>query len=245
LSFFSSGLGYYKELFTFVEQGQHSINNLLQELNKSYKTLEPIEQFKIRFFLREFLNQIELLHKPIHTVLNKLQKPPPSSSSSDNLKPQNISKSMNYKPKSIIIPTNSIHHEVDRLSSIISKLEKSQITLNFKEQLKIDKSPEPGNVIFSREIHLLDEFIEDFMDATKTYILATKQEPGCLFTYLKRSVQKNQYDLYSVWVSMEHLSKHYLELHYRAHCKAIVDLLVEPERINRMTIPTSWVLKSF
>jgi len=235
IGFFSSGLEPYKALFSLVETGQTSVNNALHELNKNYSTLEPIEQFKVRFFLREFLNQIQLLHKPISTVLNKLQK-------------SNVKSSTQYLTKSASVKTTyskySLQTEVERLSSLLTKLEKSQISLHFKEQTKVDKSPEPGNVIFSREMKIQEDFIQDFKDSTNTYLSTTNQEPGCLYTYVKRYSQKNHFVIYSVWTSMDHLSKHYLAPHYRSHIKSIIDYLLEPESINRMAIHTSWCIKS-
>jgi len=229
-------------LFKFIEDGQTCVNNVLQDLNKNYSSLSAIEQFKVRFFLKEFLNQIHLLHKPINHVLSKLQKSAEVNSQSKQSQHQ-FSESISTKPKSYF-SSNSLQQEVDRLSSIISKLEKANITLNFKEQLRVDKSSDPGNVVFSREIHLQDDNVEDFLDFTKNYILATKLELGCLHTHVKREAQKNHFVIYTVWVSMDHLYKHFLESSYRTHIKSIIDFLIEPEKINKMTVPSSWVLKS-
>jgi len=138
------------------------------------------------------------------------------------------------------LETNSLQNEISRLSHIVGKLEKSKIYLNFQEQLRVDKSQEPGNVIFSREIHIQEDHVDDFIEATKEYLEATKHEPECFYTYVKK-VQKHHYALYSVWRSMDSLSAHYLKSHYRTHIKVTIDYLVEPEKINRMTIPHSWV----
>jgi len=183
------------------------------------------------------------LHSPINTVLNKLQK---STKKPEHPLPKSQPVPVHHNPlaKSSYVGHNSIQHEIDRLSSIITKLEGSKISINFNEQLRVDKSPEAGNVIFSRDIHVLEDHIEDFIDATKEYLLATKQEADCLYTYVKRAGQKDQYVLYSVWVSTEKLSSHFLQPHYRKHIKTIIDYEVEPERINKMIIPSSWVQKS-
>jgi len=76
IAFFSSGFDDYKEMFKVIEDGHTEINKVLQNLNKNYSTLTEKEQFKVRFFLTEYLNQVQLLHIPISTALNKIQKKP-------------------------------------------------------------------------------------------------------------------------------------------------------------------------
>jgi quinol monooxygenase YgiN len=239
IAFFSSGFDAYKDMFKVIEDGHSEINKILQNLNKNYSTLPEKEQFKVRFFLTEYLNQIQLLHKPISTALNKIQKIPAHRLSRSEVLPE---KKL-FSSKRHRLETNSLQSEISRLSHIVGKLEKSKIYLNFQEQLRVDKSQEPGNVIFSREIHVQEEHVDDFIEATKEYLHATKYEPDCLYTYVKKE-QKHCYSLYSVWRSMDSLSAHYLKPHYRTHIKVTIDFLVEPEKINRMTIPNSWVTRS-
>jgi quinol monooxygenase YgiN len=237
IAFFSSGFDVYKDMFKVIEDGHIEINKVLQNLNKNYSTLPEKEQFKVRFFLTEYLNQIQLLHIPIQTAHNKIQKRPGSRLSRSEALPEKKLYSSKHVNR---YETNNLQSEISRLSHIVGKLEKSKIYLNFQEQLRVDKSPEPGNVIFSREIHIQEDHVDDFIDATKEYLEATKHEPDCLYTYVKKE-QKHHYSLYSVWRSPDSLSAHYLKPHYRTHIKVTIDYLVEPEKINRMTIPHSWV----
>jgi quinol monooxygenase YgiN len=242
IAFFSSGFDVYKDMFKVMEDGHHEINKVLQNLNKHYSSLTETEQFKVRFFLTEYLNQIQLLHKPISTALNKIQKKPGYKrlSRSEVIPEKKLMTSSKHINR---LETNSLQSEISRLSHIVGKLEKSKIYLNFQEQLRVDKAQEPGNVIFSREIHIQEDNVEDFIDATKEYLEATKHEPDCLYTYVRKE-KKHIYSLYSVWRTMDSLSAHYLKPHYRTHIKVTIDYLVEPEKINRMTIPSSWVART-
>jgi len=134
-----------------------------------------------------------------------------------------------------------IQKEVDRLAALVSKIESSKIYLNLQEQIALDENEEEGNIIVSRVHHVNPEHVDKYVESTRFYIADTKQESGCIYTYIKKKGEDDIYTLFEIWSSQELLHKHYLQPYYKTHAKNLIDLLQIPEKLSHVTVPCAGV----
>ncbi|XP_013396077.1 N-terminal EF-hand calcium-binding protein 1-like [Lingula anatina] len=67
-TYFSHHLGPFKEMFGALEDLNHSMTKALNQSAQQYPTASFIEQFVSRFLMREMLNQLVAVQKPVETA---------------------------------------------------------------------------------------------------------------------------------------------------------------------------------
>jgi quinol monooxygenase YgiN len=77
VTYFKGGFECYKQLFSSLEATHRAISAALHSTRQTYSTLSNEEQYKIRFYLREFLFQLEALHRPVDVALDKIAEATP------------------------------------------------------------------------------------------------------------------------------------------------------------------------
>uniref|UniRef100_A0A6B2LC92 ABM domain-containing protein n=1 Tax=Arcella intermedia TaxID=1963864 RepID=A0A6B2LC92_9EUKA len=229
IDFFGKNFGPYANLFSSVEHGHEEITKVLQELFNNYDSLDWVSQFKVRFYLKEYLNQVVALHKPIRKALKKLHSKSKEQKDSEvPLTQPNVSAA----PHSI--------SDAPLLSDLLRLLQKSKIILPLEDQVQVDKSGDQDALLVSRT-HKIDEGNkQDYVDTIRSYIAATKEDPHCKKTYIQQRA-KDHFTLYEIWDTQASLTAHYKSKQFKENAKALIDLLAEPEILRSLPIPKAWV----
>jgi quinol monooxygenase YgiN len=236
--YFRKDFGPYISLFSAVASGHLAIKEVLQAVHQNYHSLDWVGQYKVRFYLQEYLNQVTMIHKPINTALKNICKSTPSH----RLQTENkVKDDVFVERPAPQYSVNPIQKEVERLAALVSRIENSKIYLNLQEQIALDENDEEGNIIVSREHHVNPEHVDAYVESTRYYIADTKQENGCIYTYIKKRGEIDIFTLFEIWSSQELLHKHYLQPHYKTHAKNLIDFLQIPEKLSHVTVPCAWV----
>lgn len=78
-------------------------------------------------------------------------------------------------------------------------------------------------------VHVKPEFVEAFIEATRTNHEASVQEPGNLrFDVLQNPEDATRFILYEAYVSAETAAAHKQTAHYAAWRDAVADMMAEP-----------------
>jgi len=239
IEYFQKGFGPYSPLFIMLEGGHKAVKDVLTTLSQSYISLSCTDQHKVRFYLQEFLHQIEMLHKAIHRALKTIKKTTPTHR--PHFEDTIPSRNKQTKNKLGNLLTEPEKSGSERTVEVMEKLENAKIALNLAEQTEPDDSGLEGCTVVSREHHVDVEQTEDYVEATREYLRATRLEEGCFYVYVKKNTEKQTYQLYEIWISADALMAHYQKPHYKTHAKAIIDFLVVPEKQGQMVIPVKWL----
>lgn len=277
VNFFKKGFDPYAQLFHSLEATHRAISAALHATRSSYSSLSNEEQYKVRFYLREFLFQLEALHRPVDVALDKIAEATPRRRQHTRLDlkdfaPQQAMDQQNVYPigfgasvtalgslggfgglgdgglsagVSAGMPP-SLHHEVNRLSSLISRLERARaIKLDMPEEdSALGAATGEGSeafVVVCTELDVEGEHHAQFVELTKPYVRATRLSDGCKYVYVKRKGEEHQtYFLYEVFASKDSHKTHYKSAHYREWAKALIDVLRKPATVNSMYLPAEW-----
>jgi len=228
----------YAPLFSAVENGHAAVSDVLLKLHQNYSSLDWIGQYKVRFYLQEYLNQVQNIYRPISTALDRIQENTPSHRPITKDRDQ-----VKHVKHTEVLPQfeESLQNEISRLSSLLSKLEKSKIYLNLQDQIEIDDSEEKNHVIVSRRHSVDTDSVDGYMEATRFYLTETKLESGCVSTYIIKKGEEEVYTLYQIWSSLDALHNHHKQPHYKTFAKNLVDFLIIPEEFNKISVPQAWI----
>eukprot|EP01120_Amphizonella_sp_Union-15-10_P000765 TRINITY_DN10790_c0_g1_i2.p1 TRINITY_DN10790_c0_g1~~TRINITY_DN10790_c0_g1_i2.p1 ORF type:complete len:356 (-),score=79.40 TRINITY_DN10790_c0_g1_i2:21-1088(-) len=247
-SYFKREFSPYRDLFVSLEISHEAVSSALAHTNQVYQTLDKFEQFKTRFYLKEFIGQLEYLYRPIYVALQKLSEQTPiapkktKSATQTNKNQARNEARWNFENESFA--HSKLKAQVDRLSKFISKLEnQSSLKLEMPEEGLTSSNDDEGYTVLSREWNIQKSHVDKFLADLRVYLKKTKSEEACFYTYVKRNFSENeqpQYFLYEVWSSADGLREHYSSSHYRQHAKELIDVLVSPEKLQEIILPIEW-----
>lgn len=215
VEYFKKGFDSYAQLFHSLEATHRAISSALHATRSNYSSLSNEEQYKVRFYLREFLFQLEALHHPVDVALDKIAEATPRRRQHSRLDlkdfaPQQAMDQQNVYPVGFGASVTalgslggfggvgdgglsagvaagmppSLHHEVNRLSTLISRLERARvIKLDMPEEdSALGAATGEGSeafVVVCTELDVEGEHHAQFVELTKPYVRATRLSDGC------------------------------------------------------------------
>jgi quinol monooxygenase YgiN/Ca2+-binding EF-hand superfamily protein len=240
--YFRKGFEPYSAMFASLEPLHRALSKTLDDSAQNYLSLSFLEQFKVRFYLKEFLQQLETLHRPVSVALSRLEQVTPVHKEVKPKLNKNASTVNNQLPNVQSDSMNQLHHEVMRLSNIIEKLQ-------FSSKKSLDSTGNVGEVqreqnapylMVYREFQVTPKFKDDFLQNARTYLKHAKTDDGLVYSYFQEKKPNKTFAIYQVWTSEEELHAHYATDHYRYHARGLVDVLLQPEKFQSVPVPTAW-----
>ncbi|XP_061520944.1 N-terminal EF-hand calcium-binding protein 1 isoform X3 [Phycodurus eques] len=258
--YFSQHLGEYKNVLAALEDLNVSVLKAMDKTKKDYQESTHLEQFVIRFLLKETTNQLQSLQSSLECAMEttaeqtRREKQGPakpevlsiqwSGRRSNRRLQRNNSLSPNNPIMSLVNSAGVYEEEshwtvqVNRLQKLIDRLERKEIRLEPVE----DAVPESKLhiLIVQRQLTVLEDELEEFRVALRNYMDAATTQTGCLHVALQRLANESRFILYEFW---EHNSvwKNHLQTNYsKTFQRANVDFLETPETVTTMLLPASW-----
>jgi len=234
IAFFSSGFDHFMELFLTINSTNIAVSNALRITAETYEKAEYSDQFKMRFYLQESMNQLQSVYLPLQIAMTHLQEN--ARGSSEGRPPQGTNTIHPKKHNDQSSQDHPLEAQVSKLAELVDKLSGSK--LRVKLDTNFDESVE-GLSLTSRTFHVEDGQVEAFFQKGKGYIKKLKNIPGCKHSYVKK-MGPVLFVIYEVWESEEHLRIHYSSAAFRDFSRSMIDLLVEPSETRNMLIPSDW-----
>lgn len=279
ISYFKGGFEPYSQLFSSLEATHRAISSALHSTRQKYATFSNEDQYKVRFYLREFLFQLEALHRPVDVALDKIDDATPRRREHSRLDLKDFAPTQAMNQQNVFpvgfgasvtalgslggfvglgggdgglsagvaagMPP-SLHHEVNRLSSLISRLERARaIKLDMPEEdSALGAATGEGSeafVVVCTELDVESELHNNFIELTKPYVRTTRLSDGCKYVYVKRKGEEHHtYFLYEIFTSKDSQKAQYKSPHYREWAKSLIDVLRKPANVSSMFLPAEW-----
>lgn len=181
IAYFKQDFEPFSKLFTHLENIHGSLSSLLHSTAGKYKDLDFYQQYKIRFFLREFSNQLSSLQHPVEAAITGLEKQSAAS----------FNRTHHYESVAVTTPTYTnttnvsddvlqLRQQVDRLAQIVGKLDAKPIRIEAsEEEIFADTENDEAYLVVSRSMHVKSDQVENYKKDLKKYLRATKKEEGC------------------------------------------------------------------
>jgi len=228
------------QLFTFFRQGYEPFSGLFESLSKVHSAISSTltsshqnylhapkqEQFKTRFYLKEFLRQIEALSDPIDGALDSVAQREQFKAA------QEISSEVPEDP-----------HE--KALQAIEKITNLQEKLTNFQQLTQNEFEQETFVVVSRTCTVIPNMIMYFRDATREYMQRSVDQPGCRSAYIRQHETSPVYTIYEIWEDAENLNIHHMAEYFKLFQKNLVDCVATPVGFSTICLPQSWWAAEF
>lgn len=133
----------------------------------------------------------------------------------------------------------NLGQQVDRLQSLIDKLEK-KVTLDVQEEEELDIKEEKMLMLVHTRMTVDGNQLKAFRSNLKNYVEMTNEEPSCLHLGIRSYSGTNLFRVYEIWESEQAWRSHVGTSEYRTFQHSKVDMLETPEQVSTMPIPASW-----
>mmetsp|Transcript_10953 Transcript_10953/g.44813 ORF Transcript_10953/g.44813 Transcript_10953/m.44813 type:complete len:529 (+) Transcript_10953:122-1708(+) len=268
-SYFREGFEPYSRMFSVLAKMHSAITGGLGHSYRGYPQQNAVEQFKTRFYLREFVTQLQALHSPVSSALEILERATEVhkdtaaddsgaeedfSTSGDRVAPRKVRNAAlaEYAAAGALDAQQStdpgqdvlaeLREQVSRLSHAVEEIHSSKANLRWVQQDVFgEHAPtESSFIIACRQADVTPELVYVFRDACRSYVAATQAEEGCRHVYLKQHANETKYAIYEIYESEDALAEHNTSVPFRRFQKDIIDSLEEPLASTLMEMPTSW-----
>jgi len=237
----------YKKIFSSLENIHETLSSVLHDSAQVYNKQDYLGQFHIRFFLREFLQQIESLQKPLQVAVSSMEAR--SLQQYNRVREQQVvventtkTKRFTYSPPVVqsLNPSGSseLEDQIHRLSSLISRLESSpEIQLSVSEEATENQE---DYLLVTRQMKVKadPESHASFNGILRQYVKLSKREPGFINCQIRH--KDAEFKLLEIWKNEEAYAQHQVSEHSKGFSKQLADLLGHPESTSTSLLPSSW-----
>nr|KAG5708028.1 hypothetical protein BaRGS_025166 [Batillaria attramentaria] len=248
-TYFSHHLGDFKEIFGNLEDLNKCMTKVLYATAEAYKSADSKGKFVTRFLMREIINQLSALQRPIEAASDTLD----DQAHVVPLAAEDLKKSDQRAiiPGRIVRRTKrqvssqstasdgaspAVNAQVERLASLLDRLETKVNFDNFRDE-EVIHGEDQLVLLVQREFVLKEDQTEQFRALLRSYVDVTQGFRGCLNISVRDLRATHTFSLYEMWAS---------EVEYIQNCdsaatKTLVeksaDMLVKPETVHSMKIP--------
>ncbi|XP_076470651.1 N-terminal EF-hand calcium-binding protein 1-like isoform X2 [Babylonia areolata] len=257
-SYFSQHLGDFKEMFGTCEDLNKSMTKALYSTAQAYKTADKTGKFMMRFLMREIINQMSALQRPLEAASESLDEQ--ARQESGNVTPVSPEDMLKKGDGPGIIPGRVVRRtrrqvssqsnlsdvsnpglggQVERLAGLLDRLESKVNLHNFRDE-EVVEGEQQLVLLVQREFQVKEPSMEEFRAVLRSYVDVTQGFHGCLNMSVVDMKDSKTFSVYEVWRT----EKEYIHNCDSAATKKLVestaDLLVSPEMVHSMKIPASW-----
>jgi len=226
------GFNHIDKLYSTLTSLHEVVSPALAVLSESYETADSAQKFCIRFLLKEFMDQIQSLHRPVDSAHQSFQLNLEVSAQVP------VSHSKHYQEENHSPALGgSLDAQVAKLEKLVSKLSQNELRLNTTLNFSDDNDV---CLLVSRSLLVDETQLDSFYEVCRTYMKTLRQSKGSLHQYVLRKPDTNHFLLYEVWAKDKHLKAHYSTPLFRNFAKQLVDVLQEPIQTQVVTLPVAW-----
>ncbi|KAL8564628.1 hypothetical protein ACOMHN_032184 [Nucella lapillus] len=258
-SYFGQHLGDFREIFSICEDLNKSMTKALYSTAEAYKTADKTGKFMMRFLLREIINQMSALQRPLEAASETLDEQ--ARQESGNVTPVTSEDMVKKGDGPSIIPgrivrrtkrqvssqsnlseaasSSALNSQVDRLAGLLDRLESKVNFNNFRDE-EVVEGKERLVLLVQREFRVKEDSVDEFRATLRSYVDVTQGFHGCHNVSVIDVRDAKSFSVYEVWRT---------EKEYILNCdseatKRLVEtsagLLRDPEMVHSMKIPASW-----
>ncbi|XP_013412335.1 N-terminal EF-hand calcium-binding protein 1-like [Lingula anatina] len=220
-TYFSQHLGPFKEMFGALEDLNHSMTKALNQSAQQYPTASFIEQFVSRFLMREMLNQLVAVQKPVETASDFIDEKAIKERS--GISQASVSVDVQGETPGAVpgwlgrrarrqyssqYSTGSeggsapLNMQIERLRGLVDRLENRVNFEGIKEEQK-DVPEEQMMLLVHRRFPVSPDRMKAFRGSLRMYIEGTNEDERCLNVSVLTYSGSDMFILYEMWESKE------------------------------------------
>lgn len=267
-TYFTQHLGEFKEIFGLLEEMNKKMTNVLYGTSKVYQESNRTDKFVKRFLMREILNQMSALQRPIEAASDTLDSQ--AREERADIKPLELEdvikkSSGNIVPGRVVrrakrqisgISTNSeafdglaegggmASAQIDRLALLIDRLENKVNLDGFRDE-EVVSGEDDLVLLVQREFSVKEGCVDDFQSQLRAYVDLTQGFKGCLNASVRKLLDSHCFTIYEIWSTEERYVHNCDSEATRNLVQKTAELLEKPETVHSMKIPGSWWKRDF
>eukprot|EP00003_Mantamonas_plastica_P022255 TRINITY_DN3749_c0_g1_i6.p1 TRINITY_DN3749_c0_g1~~TRINITY_DN3749_c0_g1_i6.p1 ORF type:complete len:429 (-),score=160.22 TRINITY_DN3749_c0_g1_i6:152-1438(-) len=245
-TFFLTGLPPYVDVYLSLEKMHKALLEMLHQTAKVYHDADTFEQYRIRFYFHEAIEQLKNIYQPLEYALDHLEKtaaenrPQYEDDEDDEVMITRMKEQAKKSKPKIEVDSDSLSNYI---ASFKAKLDLIDETLfgNLKLNVEDAEDDQGVNTLLTRSIYVQHGCIDQFKDIMTEHLQALRQQKHVVHCYLKQDNERNDhFFVYIVLSSPRALSHYYKSSTYRDHTKEMLDVLMYPEKTTTIPCPRSW-----
>ncbi|GFR78961.1 N-terminal EF-hand calcium-binding protein 1 [Elysia marginata] len=256
-TYFTQHLGEFKEIFGLLEEMNKKMTNVLYGTAKVYQESNRTNKFVKRFLMREILNQMSALQRPIEAASDTLDTQ--AREERADIKPLELEDVIKKSPSGNIVPGRVVRRakrqisgistgsdagglantQIDRLAHLIDRLENKVNLDGFRDE-EVIAGEDDLVLLVQREFAVKEGSVDDFQSHLRAYVDLTQGFKGCLNASVRKLLDSHCFTIYEIWSSEEKYVQNCDSEATKVLVQKTAELLEKPETVHSMKIPGSW-----
>ncbi|KAK7115208.1 N-terminal EF-hand calcium-binding protein 1-like isoform X2 [Littorina saxatilis] len=256
--YFRQHLGDFKVIFGTCDDLNKSLTKVLYSTAEAYKTASGTDKFVMRFLMREVINQMSALQRPLESASDHLDEQ--GRQERGDISPMAAEDLFKKGDGPNIIPGRIVRRakrqvssqsnasdgcspavsvQVERLASLLDRLETKVEFDNFRDE-EVVMGEDQTVLLVQREFKLKEDKVEEFRALLRSYVDVTQGFNGCLNISVRDLRDSNTFIIYEVWKTENEYIHNCDSAATRKLVECSAELLVTPETVHSMKIPATW-----
>ncbi|GFN79207.1 N-terminal EF-hand calcium-binding protein 1 [Plakobranchus ocellatus] len=266
-TYFSQHLGEFKEIFSLLEEMNKKMTNVLYGTAKVYQESNRTDKFVKRFLMREILNQMSALQRPVEAASDTLDTQ--AREERADIKPLELEDIIKKSPTGNIVPgrvvrrakrqisgistgseafecyelntegSGIVNTQIDRLAQLIDRLENKVNLDGFRDE-EVVAGEDDLVLLVQREFAVKEDSVDEFQGFLRAYVDLTQGFKGCLNASVRKLLDSHCFTIYEIWSNEEKYVQNCDSEATRTLVQKTAELLEKPETVHSMKIPGSW-----
>ncbi|XP_043845607.1 N-terminal EF-hand calcium-binding protein 3 isoform X3 [Dromiciops gliroides] len=262
--YFSEHLGAYRPVLAALEALNSAVLAAMDATKLEYDHASKVDQFVMRFLLRETVDQLQALQGSLEGASDTLEgqmggarMDVPMQKAEESVRPRAGRRSGRRAMRSICLSPNTPDCgilntgpgvesdsqwtvQVNRLQQLIDQLEcKQTLRLEPLKEAIVCKA-NSHILVAQRQISVTNEALQDFQRALCCYTDFTSAQSSCLHVSAQKVLDEATFILFEFWKDEASWKSHSQTSCSKAFQRVLIDHLQTPEILTTMLFPASW-----
>ncbi|XP_068933610.1 N-terminal EF-hand calcium-binding protein 3 [Petaurus breviceps papuanus] len=263
--YFSEHLGAYRPVLAALEALNSAVLAAMDATKLEYDHASKVDQFVMRFLLRETVDQLQALQGSLEGAsdtlegqMGSLRMNVPVQKAEESGRPRAGRRSGRRAMRSICLspstpdcgilnrgqcvePDGQWTVQMNRLQQLIDQLEcKHTLRLEPLTEAIICKATDSHILVAQRQISVTDDALQDFQRALCCYTDFTSAQSSCLHVSAQKLLGEATFILFEFWKDEASWKSHSQTSCSKAFQRVLIDHLQTPEVLTTMLFPASW-----
>ncbi|XP_072487380.1 N-terminal EF-hand calcium-binding protein 3 isoform X3 [Notamacropus eugenii] len=264
-NYFSEHLGAYRPVLAALEALNSAVLSAMDATKLEYDHASKVDQFVMRFLLRETVGQLQALQGSLEGASDTLegqmagsQTDVPMKKAEESGRPRAGRRSGRRAMRNICLSPSTLDCgilntgqcvesdsqwmvQVNRLQQLIDQLEcKHTLRLEPLTEAILCKSTDSHILVAQRQISVTNDALQDFQRALCCYTDFTSAQSSCLHVSAQKLLGEATFILFEFWKDESSWKSHSQTSYSKAFQRVLIDHLQTPEVLTTMLFPASW-----
>ncbi|XP_074068255.1 N-terminal EF-hand calcium-binding protein 3 isoform X3 [Macrotis lagotis] len=263
-NYFSEHLGAYRPVLAALEALNSAVLAAMDATKLEYDHASKVDQFVIRFLLRETVDQLQALQGSLEGASDTLEgqggglRMDVMKKAEESGWPRTGRRFGRRAVRSIYLSPNTPDRgilntglyvdsdsqwtvQVNRLQQLIDQLEcKHTLRLEPLTEAIICKAADSHILVAQRQISVTNDVLQDFQRALCSYTDFTSAQSNCLHVSAQKLLNEATFILFEFWKDEASWKSHSQTSCSKAFQRVLIDHLQTPEILTTMLFPASW-----